>query len=219
MNILDAIQTDLVPLRLDQTVREAKEQFQNQAFDHLPVVENQKFKGMLSKDDVSALEQNSKKLGAFAFAFGTFYANTTDHFLDLLSSFALYETDILAVLSPENEYLGILDLQAVLTFLSSTDFLKQEGVFLQLKREANLYSMAEIAQIIETNGGRLLGTFVSKTDKATCEITVKISPQKAEEIVTSFRRFDYEVASSLRSDSYLEDLKRRSDYLQKYLSF
>ncbi len=38
------------------------------------------------------------------------------------------------------------------------------------------------------------------------------------EIIQSFRRYDYEIISEHFEDNYINTLKERSDYLDKYLN-
>jgi Mg/Co/Ni transporter MgtE len=218
MNILDYIQTDLESFHPDDSIRVAKKLFQKQPFSHIAVLVEKKLLGVVSKNDLVALDQNSKKISDLMYMLSSFHANDTDSFLELLHLFATNETDTLPVLNKSKEFLGYLDLSEVLSLFSTTDFLSQEGVFLSLEKESSAYSMTEIAQIAETNEGKLLGVFVSKTKENTTEITVKIDTKNADEIIQSFRRYDYTVRSSLRNDSYLEDLENRSNYLQKYLT-
>ena len=50
------------------------------------------------------------------------------------------------------------------------------------------------------------------------KISLKFSSQDVNEIIQSFRRYDYKVLSDHKEDFYLEDLKDRNDYLRKYLN-
>ena len=50
------------------------------------------------------------------------------------------------------------------------------------------------------------------------EITVKISQSGLNDIIQTFRRYEYEIISEHQEDSYLNSLKERSDYLDKYLN-
>ena len=49
------------------------------------------------------------------------------------------------------------------------------------------------------------------------QATIKISSDDINEIIQTFRRYNYIVMSLHKDDFYLQDLKDRSDYLQKYL--
>jgi hypothetical protein len=75
--------------------------------------------------------------------------------------------------------------------------------------------MSQITQIVESNNGKLLGLFISESD-VSIEVTMKISLGAINEIIQSFRRY-YEIISH-QEDNYINSLKERSDYLDKYLN-
>jgi hypothetical protein len=78
--------------------------------------------------------------------------------------------------------------------------------------------MSQIAQIIESNNGKVLGLFVSDSDTESIEITIKVSLGAMNEIIQTFRRYNYEIVSEHHEDNYINNLKERSDYLDKYLN-
>jgi hypothetical protein len=47
---------------------------------------------------------------------------------------------------------------------------------------------------------------------------MKISLGAINEIIQSFRRYNYEIISEHQEDNYINSLKERSDYLDKYLN-
>ena len=63
---------------------------------------------------------------------------------------------------------------------------------------------------------RVLSANLSVGNKV--EITVKISQSGLNDIIQTFRRYEYEIISEHQDDSYLNSLKERSDYLDKYLN-
>jgi len=78
--------------------------------------------------------------------------------------------------------------------------------------------MSQVAQIIETNNGKILGLFISEANADFVEITIKLSLGGMNEIIQTFRRYNYEIVSEHQEDNYLNNLKERSDYLDKYLN-
>ena len=78
--------------------------------------------------------------------------------------------------------------------------------------------MSEAAQIVESNNGRLLGLFISEANMEKVQITLKISMGGLSDIIQTFRRYNYEIVSEHQEDIYLNQLKDRSDYLDKYLN-
>ena len=78
--------------------------------------------------------------------------------------------------------------------------------------------MGQITQIVESNNGKLLGLFVSEADAENIQVTIKISLGVMNEIIQTFRRYNYEIVSEHFEDNYINTLKERSDYLDKYLN-
>ena len=93
----------------------------------------------------------------------------------------------------------------------------EESEILIVEKLENDYSMSEATQIIEANGGKLLGLYISEKHDDFVQLTLKVISDDINEMMHTFRRYDYKIISSHENDKYLEDLKYRSEYLQKYL--
>jgi hypothetical protein len=93
----------------------------------------------------------------------------------------------------------------------------EESETLIVEKLENDYSMSEVTQIVETNGGKILGIYISEKQDGFVQITLKVISNEINEIMHTFRRYNYEIISTHENDIYLEDLKNRSEYLQKYL--
>jgi hypothetical protein len=78
--------------------------------------------------------------------------------------------------------------------------------------------MSQVAQIVESNNGKILGLFVSEANAEKVQVTVKITLGGMNEIIQSFRRYNYDIISEHHEDDYLNTLKERSEYLDKYLN-
>jgi hypothetical protein len=78
--------------------------------------------------------------------------------------------------------------------------------------------MSQVVQIVESNEGRILGLYVSNTTPDRVQVTIKIVLGGMNEILQTFRRYGYEIISEYKEDVFLNNLKDRSAYLDKYLS-
>ena len=101
---------------------------------------------------------------------------------------------------------------------SDSPFFSEAGGVLVIEKGINDYSFSEISQIVESNDGKLLGAFISKTDNDISQITLKIGQIGLSGIIQTFRRYSYNIVSGHEEDSYIESLKERSQYLDKYLN-
>ncbi len=215
--LYDYINRDIKPLKADESIANAQDFFLDLNYSHFPVTEDGIFIGSLSKDDADIL--NSETLiSDNKYELERFYVRSSMIWLDVLEIFARNETNIVPVLSDKNQYLGYYELEDVVRFFHETPFLREDGGILVVKKDTTSYSMGEITQIVESNNARLLGMFVSKTESDFVEITVKTSQSALNDIIQTFRRYEYEIISEHKEDSYLQNLKDRSDYLDKYLN-
>lgn len=217
MNINEYILNEVTALGLSQTVKEAKKLFHQFPFTHFPVIENQKLLGSFAEDDIQTIEDEKDTLLNNYHLMQPFFADEKDSILDLLSIFATNNSNIVPVLNKEKLYIGYYDLCDVLDVFTSIPFFTDESQTLVVRKNEKDFSMSEIAQIVESNGSSLLGNFISKREEDFVEVTLNIAGENINEVMHTFRRYNYSIQSSIDNDAYLEDLKNRSDYLKRYL--
>lgn len=215
--LFDYINKDIKPLDASETIANAQDFFLDLNYSHFPVVEKGVFIGSLSKDDAELLDTRTL-IQDNKYELERFYVRSSMIWLDVLEVFAQNETNIVPVLSDKNSYLGYYELEDVVRFFHETPFLREDGGILIIRKDITNYSMGQITQIVESNNARLLGLFVSKVDGDFVEVTVKTSQSSLNDIIQTFRRYEYEIISEHQEDSYLQNLKERSDYLDKYLN-
>jgi hypothetical protein len=109
-------------------------------------------------------------------------------------------------------------MEDIIKFFHETPFLKEPGGIIIVQKGLLDYSMSEITQIVESNNGKVLGCFVSEATLENVQITVKIGLGAINEIIQTFRRYNYDIISEHQEDTYINNLKERSDYLDKYLN-
>lgn len=199
-------------------IADVKLVFSETTYSHFPIVENGHLLGLISEIDIRSIFDDEKELGNYQYLFQLFCTEENNNLLEILKIFAANETNLIPVINNKKEYLGYCDLIDILHVYNNTPFLKNEGTVLGIKKNVTEYSFSEICQIVESNNGNVLGLFISETNPTSVKITIKFFAQDVNEIIQSFRRYNYEVLSKHKEDFYLEDLKERSIYLQKYLN-
>ena len=216
-NLVDYINFDIKPLEASQTIAEAQDLFLELSYSHFPVCENGVYIGCLNNEDAVIINEKSN-IGEHKFDFDRFFVRNNMIWLDVLEEFGKNDCNIMPVLNEKNAYIGYYELHDVLKFLLESPFLKEEGGIIVIQKPKLDYSISQISQIVEGNGGKLLGLFISNINANMVEITLKIAQNYMNEILQGFRRYDYVIVSIHQEDTYLEKLKERSDYLDKYLN-
>ena len=211
------INNDFKPIDSNETIEIVQDFFIEFAFSHFPVLENGVFIGCIASDDVETFE-TQKKLSDYRYTIEGFFVRNSMSWLDVLEVFARNNANTVPILDETNKYIGYYEVTDIIKFLNGTPFLKELGGIIIVEKNINEYSMSQITQIVESNNGKLLGVFVSEATNEKVQITIKITLGSMNEIIQSFRRFNYEIVSEHHEDNYLNVLKERSEYLDKYLN-
>ena len=218
MNILsDYINNDYKPLDIQESIALAQDFFIDVSFSHFPVMEEGIFVGSLSGEDVETFDSN-KKILDYKYTLESFFTQKKDAWLDVLENFAQNQTTIMPILDENNLYLGYYGIEDVIRIFNETSFLKEPGNIIVVEKSTSEYSFSQISQIIEGNNGKLLGLFISDTTNTRVQITLKIAAGVMNEIIQTFRRYEYDIISEHQDDGFLNNLKERSEYLDRYLN-
>lgn len=215
--ITDYINNDIKAIAIDESIENVQDFFAELSFSHFPVLEDGTYLGSIALDDVETFDID-KNVSDYRYTLEGFYARTNMIWLDVLEVFARNHTSVVPVLDDNNNYIGYYDITDIVKFFHETPFLKEMGGIIIVEKNMNDYSMSQIAQIVESNNGKLLGLFISNVENDNVQVTVKITLGAMNEIIQTFRRYNYEIISEHQEDNYLNALKERSDYLDKYLN-
>lgn len=215
--ITDYITNDYKAIDSQQTIAGVQDFFLDVPYSHFSVLNEGIYIGSIAADDVETFDID-KKVADYKYTLEGFFARKNMIWLDVLEVFAKNHTNIVPVLDEENSYLGYYELEDIVKFFHETPFLKEQGGIIVVKKSLIDYSMSQIAQIVESNNGKLLGLFVSEADVESVQITIKIALGSMNDIIQTFRRYNYEIVSEHHEDNYLNSLRERSDYLDKYLN-
>ena len=211
------VNNDFKPIDIKETIEVVQDFFIEIAYSHFPVLENDIFIGCIAAEDVDTFEIQ-KKLSDYRYTVEGFFVRASMSWLDVLEVFARNNSNIVPILDDTNKYIGYYEITDVVKFLNGTPFLKEVGGIIIVEKNSNEYSMSQITQIVESNNGKLLGLFISEATNDKIQITIKITLGSMNEIIQSFRRYNYEIVSEHNEDNYLNILKERSEYLDKYLN-
>ncbi|MCW5521094.1 acetoin utilization protein acuB [Aureitalea sp. L0-47] len=217
MNTSQYIINDLKPFDIETPIKEVQVAFNQLTYSHVPVSVDNKYVGCISETDAHCFESD-KLIRDFEYALEPFYVSEATNWLDILEAFALHGSNIMPVLKTEGHYLGYYELSDIMNIFNDTPFLNEAGGIIVVEKGVRDYSFSEICQIVESNDARILGAFISKIVGETVQATIKIGHTGMNAIVQTFRRYGYNIVSNHDEDKFLEDLKARSDYLNKYLN-
>ena len=218
MELNTYILNDIKPFKNTGNIKDIKLLCREFTYSHIPVQsEEGVFLGSFSETDIHCFDSN-KTINDYTYAIEGFFVRENTIWLDVLEAFASNSTNVMPILDEHNNYLGYYELKDIIGLFNETPFFYENGNVLVIEKGINDYSFSEISQIVESNNGKLLGALVSKMNSDIIQITLKIGNIGLNDVIQTFRRYSYHIISGHEEDSYIEGLKERSEYLNKYLN-
>lgn len=208
---------EIQPLATSAKVGDAQLLFNELTYTHFPVLNDKTYVGCIAEADARCFD-TEKSLESYLYALEGFFVRTDANWLDILESFAQNHSNIMPVLDDRNNYQGYFELRDIMNLFNETPFLSEPGNILIVEKGVLDYSFSEVSQIVESNNAKLLGLFISNMENDVTQITLKINDSDINNIVQTFRRYSYNIVSKHHEDSFLNNLKERSQYLEKYLN-
>lgn len=217
MNIQEHIISSLPVFDIKDTTEKVLEFFQDSTYSHIAILEDGRFLGLFSEIDADGIQPDAK-IEEYRYELQNFFASRETNWLDVLEVFARNEANLLPVLNEKEEVTGYYCLTDIVSVFIDTPFFTDPGSILVISKGVKDYSFSEIAQIVESNNAKLYGGFISDTQNDIIQVTLKITANNYNKVVQTFRRYNYTIIFGNSDDEFLEDLKNRSDYLDKYLN-
>lgn len=215
--ITNYITNDYKAIDSQETIADVQNFFEEVPFSHFSVVNEGVYIGCIASDDLETFDYD-KKVDDYKYTLEGFFARKNMIWLDVLEVFAKNHSNIVPVLGEDNSYLGYYELEDIVKFFHDTPFLKEQGAVIVVEKNTVDYSMGQITQIVESNNGKLLGLFISDATPEKIQVTIKIAMGSTNDIIQTFRRYNYDIVSEHQEDNYINNLRERSEYLDKYLN-
>ncbi|AYN69046.1 CBS domain-containing protein [Euzebyella marina] len=217
MQIQSHILTNIPAFKVEQSLADVIAFFKESTHSHIAVVENDVFLGLLGEEDLENFD-GEDQIDQYRYELDTFFVRKETGWLDVLETFARNEANLVPVLDDKGRVEGYYDLTDIVSVFIDTPFFTEPGGIIVVAKGLKDYSFSEIAQIVESNNTKVIGAFITDSRNDVIQITIKVSSTNLNDILQTFRRYNYTVIFGNADDQFLEDLKERSDYLDKYLN-
>ena len=126
---------------------------------HLPVVQEDVFLGMLSRDSIEGLNETSL-LENYISHLEPIFVRKTAHWMEVLHVMQENSCNHIAVLNDLGTFIQVHHLKDVLEHLLSTPLISQKGNVLVIAADATDFSLSQITQIVEAHQGTILGVWL-----------------------------------------------------------
>ena len=207
-----------VGVQYQETARTALLSMNDQYVKHLPVLHDDSYLGMISEEDLlnNSLEVEVKALVNVE---NRPLLHQTDHLFKIMGLFAEKQVTVLPVLDEKDQYIGSLLQEEIVDYYTKSFAYADPGSILVLEMNRRDYELTNIARVIESEGGKILCAFVSRSPTPEEMIlTIKIDKMQIKEINDTLERMDYNIRAVYEETAYSDILQERYDALMHYLN-
>src|SRR5215470_5715901 len=213
------LQTQTLPyLHLSDKVYQALELMNENHVEHLPIVDGEKYVGVISEDDLSQAENEHSTLEEFKQSISNPSVKDDEHVLKAIQIAVQNGLTVVPIVGEENELVGVVTYADLLKYSSEFMSLNEPGGLIVLEMESKDYSFNEVSRLIESNDAQIkqLNTNVDP-ETGLMEVTIKINKTEVSDIVASFQRYEYNVKYYFGEEFFENELRTNYDNLMNYL--
>jgi CBS domain-containing protein len=218
MLTIDLINNNIPRLQLKDSVSKALRLISDYKLTHLPVVEDEKFLGIISEDDLLDQEQVKLPMELLQEFFIQASVHDNEHFLNAVTCSNQFDTNVVPVVNEENELVGVIPTTDLLKTLGNFAGTNEIGGIIVLEMERSQFAISEISRIVESNDATILHlntTVHAETGMLT--VTLHINKKEISAIVATFERYEYDVIYYFGNENFENEIHSNYRHLMNYL--
>jgi acetoin utilization protein AcuB len=209
---------DIPPIKPRETMEKALNWMDEFKISHLPVVDNKFYYGLVSDSMIYDFNDAKSSISKLNLVNLRPKVYEDEHLYKVMELISKLKLTTLPVLDKEDNYLGLITLSFLITTLSSSTSFSEHGSVIILEINQIDYTLAQIAQIIESNDAKILSSYIStRTNSKKVEVTIKINKDNIDGILQTFTRYDYNVIAVFSDKKVKSEVQSRYEELMKYL--
>ena len=214
------LSNDIPPLMTSDSGLKAVAWMEEFRVNHLPIVNNRQFLGMISEDDIFELNSPEDALGNHELALSNLHVKSYQHVFDVLRVMTDHKLTLISVVDKAGEYLGCITRKEVLESIAKISSVKDPGAIVILEMYQRDYSLAKIAQIVESEDGKILNVYINthENNPLLMDLTLKINRSDLSAIKSALLRYDFNIKALYHESQFDDELKDRFDELMNYIN-
>ena len=221
----ELISGTISPLIISDTVNQAMNLMDEFKISQMPVIksfdsDNKSLLGIISEDDILNLPDIYVTIDEVSNILKSHFIYENQHIYDAIYLMGKNKLSIIPVINSKNQYIGTINPTSIIKFLNKFTDINEPGGIIVLEMNTNDYSMAHIAQIIETQGSKIYNSYITQsTEFNTIEVTLKINNDNIDAVLSALEQNNYNIKYTFNnkkeSFSKIED---NYESLMKYLN-
>jgi acetoin utilization protein AcuB len=208
------------PLKTSDSGEKAVRWMEEFRVNQLPVVKNRQYLGLVTEENILALEDRTTPLAQVQFGFTDVFVHRYQHFYSVMEVAIRNKIQVVPVLDEHQDFLGVITVNDTIAAFGQMSALQGQGGILVLNMNERDYSLSEISRHVEENNAKILSAYVSpdEMDGYKIKVTLKINTMDLTRIIATFERFNYRIIAQFHDAGEVKDDQDRLELLMRYLN-
>lgn len=187
---------------------------------HLPVVYKEQYLGIISETTLLNSYDTFGSVSGFQLDFQNVSLSPLHYIFDLTQVLVHNKLSIVPIINAQESFEGVVTIEDVIKGYGKLSASRSPGAIFEILLKSNDYTLAEISRIIESNGARILSSFIRtyQDDPAQLVLSIKLDKEIVPGVYAALERHEYNIIAKFgKSDERDEDIDRLQ-HLFKYLN-
>jgi len=218
MLTIELINNNIPRLQLKDSVSKALGLINDFRVTHLPVVDDDKFLGLISEEDLLDQEETKMPVELMQETFIYAAVHDNEHFLNAVTCSNQVDSNVVPVINEENELMGVITTSDLLKTIGNFAGTNEIGGIIVLEMERSQFTISEISRIVESNDATILHlntTVHAETGMLT--VTIHINKKEISAIVATFERYEFDVIYYFGNENFENEIHSNYRHLMNYL--
>ncbi|MBC6491164.1 CBS domain-containing protein [Flavihumibacter stibioxidans] len=186
---------------------------------HLPVVDEEKYIGLVAEDDLLNAEDDNQTLETISASISKLRVAPGNHFTEAVQLANEYGLAVVPVTETDLQWVGSISATDLLKFTGHMIGADEPGGIIVLEMEKRNFSFSDINKLVETNDAQITQLNTSfDNNLGVLYITLKLNKFELSDIVATFQRYEYQVRYYFGEEQYENELRNNYDHLMNYLN-
>lgn len=218
MLTVELINSNIPRLKLQDSVGKALQLINDYRVTHLPVVQDDKYLGLVSEEDLLDMDEDKAPIELMQESLVPTAVTENQHFLTAVNCCNQFDTNVVPVINEEKELLGVITAPDLLKALGNFAGTNEIGGILVLEMERSQFAISEISRIVESNDATILHLNTTvHPETGLLTVTIHLNKKEIAAIVATFERYDYDVIYYFGTENFENEIHTNYRHLMNYL--
>ncbi len=219
MRALELINYLIPPLRPADPIAKAMQWLDELRVSEIPITVDENFLGFVNDEIIYSNDREKQLIEEIELVGSGCVASANDHFYEILKIASRENCKSVAIVNDNQQYLGVVTMEDVVSALSKTSSVESEGAILVISTQSRDYYLSEICRMVEAADAKVLGAHLVSdiSDPSKLELTLKINKSETSYVISNLEQNGYKVIQSFSESAGTAHEQERIDQLLNFL--